>query len=337
MDFNNYLKDPAQKINWRLDQLAVAWQREAKKEQAQLAPIVDVFLKANQGGKRVRGALVRLGFEMAGGKGDEISEIATALEVFQTAILVHDDIIDKSPLRRGQPTVYRSLGGDHYGISQAIVLGDIGFFLAIRLIAQSNFREGVKNQAIDYFTKICLKTFYGEILDVALSRLGKINSRGDVLNIARLKTSYYSVAGPLCLGVILAGGSDSLVQKVENFGQALGIALQIQDDINGIFGSKDKIGKSVTSDIEEGKQTLLAYFVYQKADKKQKKILKRYYGKKVGNDGLEAIKQVLVQTGALQKTQKVKDQYIRQAKKAANLLDVSQDYKNLLLDLADFV
>lgn len=230
MDFKRFSSEVVERIDQELKRLLEEWRKEVGKTAASLLPLVDKFIKACQGGKRIRGTLVKLGYELGKSevgrqKSVDIFKIAAAYELFHTAILAHDDIIDESPLRRGEPSLYQALGGDHYGISQAICLGDAGFFLATKVIAESNFPEKEKNEALKLFSQTMVETAIGQMLDL---------SKGDPATIMRLKTAKYTVAGPLILGAILGGELDptsSRLRGVNKFGTYLGIAFQIKDDI----------------------------------------------------------------------------------------------------------
>lgn len=182
-----------------------------------LLPLFEYFIAANTGGKKIRGFLIKLGFELAGGKDREILQVAAAYEILHTSILAHDDIIDKSPKRRGILSLYKSVG-----IDQAITLADYGFFLAMKIIAESKFDEKLKNQALRMFSQTIVDTALGQMLDVA---------HGDSEKIALLKTARYTISGPLKLGATLGGASGELIRELGKFGESLGIAFQIQDDI----------------------------------------------------------------------------------------------------------
>lgn len=339
MDFQSYLKNTALEIEEKLNEFLENWSRETAAKSSKLSRLSQTFIEASQGGKRLRGVLVRLGYEMAGREyNPEILKGGVAYEIFQTAILAHDDIIDQSPLRRGKPTLWQALGGDHYGISQTICLGDIGFFLAYKLISESNFPEKEKNQAISIFTQTMLETALGEILDIELPHLKEVNSQKDVETIFRLKTAKYTLVGPLQLGVILGGGNNNLLDDIKRFGDDLGIAFQIQDDILGIFGDEKSVGKSVTSDAEEGKITLLYLHALKYGSGEQKGLLEKYYGKgKIGVIELEKIRKVFWETGALEACQKRAQELVVSAKKVIEGMEVSSEYKKLLMEMADFL
>lgn len=354
MDFKSYLKTSAEEINLELEKFFKKWSEEVLTCSPKLSDLNKSFIRACEGGKRLRGALVKLGFEIAKGRdhlggvpstslratirGDllskEIVKPAAAFEIFQTAILAHDDIVDLSPTRRGKLTIFMALGGDHYGISQTICLGDIGFFLAQKLIAESNFDEKLKNKALSSFAGTMLQTGLGQMLDVELPYIKGDKSEHDILTVFRLKTARYTLVGPMQLGAILGGADDKLLKNIEKFGESLGIAFQIQDDILGIFGDEDILGKSVTSDIEEGKITLLYLYALKNGGKEG---LAGVYGSKVGLDGLEKVRKIFKETGALEYSQKKAEELVNEAKKVIPLITNNYKLKTILEEMADFL
>lgn len=350
MNFRDYLKASAAEVNHELEDCFQKWSEEVEVVSPKLSVLNKAFIRACEGGKRLRGALVKFGYEMVRGKLDQMDEFdkeilkaAAAFEIFQTAILAHDDIIDKSPLRRGKPTLYQALGGDHYAISQTICLGDIGYFLAVRLLSESRFSAERKSEALRMFAQGMLETALGQMLDIELPHLafhpggGKLK-RADALTVFRLKTARYTIVGPLKLGMVLGGAGEELLDQVERFGEALGIAFQIQDDILGIFGEEKALGKSVTSDIEEGKNTLLIIYARDHADEGQKKALERLYGKgKITAEELEEIRRIFKETGALEYSQKKAAQLVAQAKEEIEKVRAAEDKKQLLREMADFL
>jgi len=295
MTFSAYLQQRARRIDQRLFELLENWKKQYVALN-DLVPLLNAFIESCKGGKRLRAALVVLGYELGKkGSNHDILQPAIAFEIFQTAILAHDDIIDKSPIRRGKPSLHFALGGDDYGVSQAISLGDLGFFLATQLIAESNFPSENKNRALGVFSKTLQQTAAGEILDVLLPKKKSI-IRDDILTIAKLKTASYSFVGPLLVGSTLAGFEN---KNLLVFGENLGIAYQIQDDILGIFGSEKTLGKSNTSDIQEGKVTLLLLYAQEYANNTQQKKLTQLYGKKdLTKSEKKEIEDVFTTTGA---------------------------------------
>lgn len=339
MDFKSYLSSTAQDIEIRIDDYKADWIEEINKISSKLISLIGTFAEAWEGGKRLRGTLVKLGYEMySEAPNKDILDISAAYEIFQTAILAHDDIIDLSPTRRGKPTLYRQLGGDHYAISQTICLGDIGFFIAMKTIADSHFPENRKNLAVSEFSKMFINTGLGEMLDVELPHLKSKRTEEDVITIHRLKTAHYTISYPLIIGAIMGGAEESVLKKLQEFGEHLGIAFQIQDDILGVFGDEKTIGKSVTSDIEEGKNTILITYALEHANTEQLKILESHYGQgKLETDGLDRLKQVFIDTGALNYSKIRAQEYIEKARAIIPTLTRDSNHAELLKQMAEFL
>jgi len=209
----------------QLDKILDELRKEVGKISPNLLPLINKFIESCQGGKRLRGKLVILGYEIGqvhleGAKAHlrgEILKIAAAYEIMHSAILAHDDIIDQSPTRRGQPSLYKSVG-----MEQAITLADLGFFLAIKIISEAKFPEKAKNEALKLFSQTMVATAIGQMLDI---------QKGDPATVMKLKTARYTVAGPLQLGAILGGAREELIGELGEFGESLGVAFQIKDDI----------------------------------------------------------------------------------------------------------
>lgn len=339
MTFKDYLDANAQKINDVIRSVLLYWRAQVKKTAPDLVPPLDLYIDRSFGGKTLRGVLVCLGYRITGGENSsEILKAAAAIEIFQTSILAHDDIIDLSPTRRGKPTIYKALGDNHYALSQTICLGDVGFFMAAHALADSKFRPEYKVKAISAFSKMVINTGLGEMLDVELPRLKTGKTDNAVLTIHKLKTSYYTIIYPLTIGAILGGASQHLLDRFQIFGDKLGIAFQIQDDILGVFGNEEQLGKSVTSDIEEGKNTLLITESLKRADRKQKLFLEDYYGKgKITKEIHEKIKEIFESTGALAYSQKQSLKYVEQGKKVIPQITTNKETQKLLYELSDLI
>lgn len=337
--FLQYLKGLVTEIDQGVNLFLDESIEEVEKNTPKLLHLARLFQQSCKGGKRLRGSLVVLGYELAGAKfTGEILKPAAAFEIFQTAILAHDDIMDLSPIRRGKPTFYRQLGGNHYAISQTITMGDLGFFYALKLLNESDFPDARKNLATRYFVDSMLKTGLGQMLDVELSSKDYPIEEKDALKISHYKTAHYTIIGPLSVGAILGGADNKLLGGIEEFGKNLGIAFQIQDDILGVFGSEKDLGKSVTSDIEEGKATLLVIYALGHAKESEKKYLQRVYGKrKLNKKDLKKVKEIFISSGALDFSKGKAVEYVRKAKEAIPLITKDKKYQNLLNELADFL
>jgi geranylgeranyl diphosphate synthase type I len=334
MNFETFLIKSANDINTAIEAFFTTWSKESTQISPELKPLIDALHGSTADGKRIRGALILLGYRLGSGasvaiKKTDLLQIAVAYELFQTGILAHDDIIDKSPTRRGKPSMQYKLGGDHYGLSQAICLGDMGFFLTYKLVAESSFSDPVKTQVTAYLSKCFLDTVMGEMLDIA---------KGDVLTIYRLKTAYYTFVAPLTVGAILGGADAKVIEAIRQYGENLGIAFQIQDDIRDVFGTRSRMKKEIGGDIKEGKQTLLYRNALENADGAQKKLLQAWYGNEAsGLQEIDAVRTVFDQTGAKKFAEEAMHAYCTKAHKAISDITSEKEQQTMLGEIIEYV
>lgn len=349
MDIQTYLKDYLKQSDEFLEKFFA----DKKKETAAISPIVLDITKRlenfTKGGKRVRGGLIKLGYECCGGKDQKaVLEVSIAIELFQSFFLIHDDIIDRADFRRNFPTIHRQyekqhhqkrLLGDrnHYGLSMAMILGDIASFWGYEILSKSKFPPAVANRAINHMIEVLTKTGYGEILDVFSGFTGKF-SKNEVLKIHELKAAWYTIIGPLQQGAILAGADQKKLDAIATYGLPLGIAYQLQDDILGIYGDKKTLGKALCSDVQEGKNTLLITEALKRANPTQRKFLEKVWGNpKATKKDLNKIRKIFEETGSLAYSQKMLDKLIIEAKQQIEKITPDQKQQALLADLTDFV
>ena len=294
----------------------------------------------NHGGKAMRPFLVYLGYRVVRGKDlKKILPICLAHELIHAFLLIHDDIIDKSKIRRGKPTIhekYKKLFDAHYGVSQAIVLGDMASFEALNLVVKADFEDSLKIVCLEKLLEVVVQTTYGQALDVEYSytkpNLAAIRKMTD------LKTARYSFVGPLTVGAILGRANKSQFKALANFGLAVGTAFQLQDDILGVFGDEKITGKSTLSDLVEGKNTLLIYKAKELAGKKEKKLLARLWGKEnAEKSDLEQVKEIIVQSGALAWCDKKKEKLVDKAKSYLAKVTPDLEIKLLFSQMANFI
>jgi geranylgeranyl diphosphate synthase, type I len=233
-----------------------------------LAPVADELRGFLDGGKRIRPALLLLGFEAAGGaERARVMGPALALELLHTCALMHDDVIDRAPRRRGRATVHKrfaeihreqGFGGDAdaYGEAVAILVGDLAFVHADELFLDAEVPSERLLAALRAFVELREEVMAGQYLDLHAA-VSAATDRDTALTVATLKSGRYTVARPLQLGAVLAGAEEELVAGLERFGDPLGRAFQVTDDLLGVFGDQQATGKSVASDLAEGKRTLL--------------------------------------------------------------------------------
>src|SRR5260221_9685988 len=167
--FKAYLQKSSKEIEKALNKFSKEWSRYISKDFSDLENLNSKFIDSFYGGKMLRGTLVKLGYELfKREKNSAIIKPAIAFEIFHTSLLIHDDIIDQSSLRRGKPAMHLHKN-KQYGISQAMCLGDLGITLSIKLLSESNFSNETKNNALNYFLEIITDTILGEMLDIKSS------------------------------------------------------------------------------------------------------------------------------------------------------------------------
>jgi geranylgeranyl diphosphate synthase type I len=207
------------------------------------------------GGKRLRPSFCYWGFRSAGAThGEEIVRAGASLELLHTFAIVHDDIMDRSDERRGEPTVHVKHGNE-----VALLVGDLSLVLADDLFFDSGFSAEVLLRAFGAYSRMRQEVIAGQFLDIRSSTSTDVDEKR-ARRIAVLKSGRYSVQEPLVIGACLAGADDRVVDGLAGFGEPLGEAFQLRDDILGLFGDRTSIGKSTDSDIREGKRHLLYAF-----------------------------------------------------------------------------
>ena len=311
----------------RLTKECAAYNRALKKDKN---PIIRVFKQdfadLNEGGKMLRGMLVNLGYRIAGGEDLAYSDaLALAFEIFQTSVLIHDDIIDNAETRRGKYTIGRRYehrlkvrgtkmvaepdGPDDVARSAALCVGDLGLYLANVKLAEAYREHPAFADLILYFDDVIVRTIRGELLDVVLpyelqdisysEEEGRKLLEKSIREIYHLKTACYSVIGPLHLGMMLGGAKEEDMRALDRFADDVGIAYQIMDDILGIYAEAGFLGKDVGSDISEFKQTILYMYVMNEAAPEYKRDLLKVYGKAhVTEPILDEVRKIFDESGA---------------------------------------
>lgn len=309
---------------------------QIKKIDPKLAPLVeqikDLILR---GGKRLRPAFLYYGFKACGGKDErKTTPFCLAVELGHSMALIHDDIMDTADLRRGGPAVNKILG-----VNGAILAGDLCFSWAEEL-----FRGGPGR----YWDLLKEEVILGQYLDTTLSSKELIKEdlkepEQKVLKVLEYKTARYSVVRPLQIGALLAGAKEKELKIFANYGVPLGIAFQIVDDILGVFGDEKTVGKPVSSDLREGKITLLTVKTLKEIEKlgnkeiKKKKLLGLLGNQKATRDDLEWVRGLIRETGALGYCQDKARKLARKAKRAIKDHPFEKEAKKFLLEIADFV
>jgi len=266
------------------------------------------------GGKRLRPTVVLLSFRAVGGQ--EISQavpLAAAVELLHTASLVHDDINDRSNLRRGQATV-----NAQWGDSLALLVGDFIFVRLLQLIA------GFAPRAIRVLADCCTSIVEGETLQM-LHLQDLSLTEETYLRIVTLKTAeLFSTCSEL--GAFLGGGTEEAIQALKAYGHFLGVAFQMRDDALDWVGTEADLGKPIASDLEQGKMSLATIFALRQSDRVKDVLF--------SSDGSHAL-QLLQEAGALDYAMQQCQAYSEKAQACLGILPESEA-KNELLRLAEY-
>lgn len=246
----------------------------AKRRAERLGPrYVDLWSVLEQnsvGGKRFRPRMVIAAYESLGGQdAGSCALVGAAFELLHTALIVHDDVIDRDFSRRGIPNVSGSYRDDattagipipaaeHRGMSAAVIAGDLALAGASRLLLDLTCDATVRASLVDLLDEAIFASAGGELLDVELALAVDMPTVAEILEMERAKTAVYSFEAPLMAGATLAGAPPFVIDSLEEFGREIGIAYQLVDDLLGVFGAESETGKTALGDLREGKRTVL--------------------------------------------------------------------------------
>ncbi len=319
------------------------------------APLFAVLERYSRSGKMLRGILACLGCELfqpeTGAKGDpdpNALSLASALELFQAGLLVHDDIMDKDEMRRGMPTMHKlferaeadRLRGqgeaslkpvDNKGLGEAmgICAGDIFYFIAWNTITSLGPKLGA------LFSRELVDVCLAQIKDVRLGTLPEFPSIEEVVGVYAYKTARYTITLPLCAGAILAGRSDA-VPALEKLGLNLGILFQLQDDYLGLFGNEEELGKPTGSDIREGKKTPFMIFLAEALSGPEKRRFLEIFGdRSIKQEDIVYIRDLVRSLGIDARVRAIAEGYAKKAEDS--LAEFSSDTRGLNKERLDLL
>ncbi len=282
----------------------------------------------SQGGKRIRPLLTLMGCELFGGNAENALYPAVGVEIFHNFTLLHDDIMDKAPIRRGQPTVYKK-----WNENIAILSGDAMFALAYDFLIRTEASH--VQRIIHAFNRVAIGVCEGQQYDMDFETQDTVTIP-EYIEMIRLKTSVL-LGGALEIGGIIGGASDSDLKHLYTFGENIGLAFQLQDDWLDVYSDVDKFGKVHGGDIASNKKTFLYLKAQELANDEQSKQLKHYFSS-TGFDIEEKFKAVLSIYNALDISRHTKAgmrKYQDIAMNALAQISVSDEAKQPLKTLAE--
>ncbi len=277
------------------------------------------------GGKRFRPLLAIKSCQVLGGSPDDVLPEAAAVELIHTFTLIHDDIMDEDEERRGVPAVHVK-----WNVPVAILAGDTLFSKAFEVAA-----EGGDVRAMEELARACTEICEGQAMDLEFERREDVTEE-EFLEMVRKKTAAL-IRASCVIGGLKAGAEEDQLSALAEYGENLGIAFQIQDDVLDLVGDESKLGKPVGSDIVEGKKTLIVIKGLERADEEQReRILSTLGNEDASEEEVREVIDILDELGAIDYARERAQEYAEAAKEALDRLP-ENEHRDFLMTLADFV
>ncbi len=343
-DQSSFMKDLKGRIDRELEQFF------KEREKDSLDPVcknVTEHIKAftMNGGKRLRPMLIVLGHDLFSPHDDRVYRAAISMELTQTYLLIHDDIMDQSEIRRGKPSLHvavRNQMPEHVSDSRriseniAIVAGDLADSLAHQALLECGMNPSDVLKANMELSRIIEMTGYGQLIDIDSATNDSFGQR-DLLRLHILKTAKYTIEGPLVLGAMLSGTEED-IKPLSYYGTLLGTAFQLHDDILGLFGDEAETGKSIKSDVNEGKKTLLMLKAMEYSGEEDRRFIKKCLssGDVSDQDFLE-LRKIVRDSGSYDYSRKMMESMIEKSKEYLSQVNGNQDIKDFLKWLAHYI
>jgi len=311
---------------------------------SELNPVADAlghFLLDS--GKRLRPLFATIGFLGAGGElTPQIIRAASSLELVHVCALIHDDVMDASDTRRGAPAIHKQFEALHqseklhgsseqFGVAAAILLGDLALIWAAKALHESGVPAELILRSLPFYDEMRVELMAGQYLDVFEQALAS-ESVERSLKVARYKSGKYSIERPLHFGASFAPGfSSAIIDTYSDYGLPLGEAFQLRDDVIGVFGDPAITGKPAGDDLREGKRTVLIAITSSEANSSQRNEFAKYFGQKdLDLRGVEKLRQIIVDTGALKRVETLIEEMTSNARNALNNDGIAPQAKTLL-------
>jgi geranylgeranyl diphosphate synthase type I len=336
-----------------------------------LRPVADSIAGLLAGGKRLRPAFCYWGWRGASGPDcPEIINAAAALELLHAGALIHDDLMDASDTRRGQPSLHRQFEARHagrgwhgsagaFGTGVAILLGDLLICWTDEMFHASGLPGDALRRGRPVLDRMRTEVFAGQYLDLLGQAAGDETVAG-ALRVVEFKTAKYTIERPLHLGAALAGagpdlagpggpdpggalagdggtadGDGSLAAAYTAYGLPLGIAFQLRDDILGVFGDPAQTGKPAGDDVREGKRTVLLAIARSRATAGQAQVIDRYLGDPLLDEaGTAEIRAAITGTGAVAECERMIGRHVSEAIAALDSAPMTGEAREALAELA---
>jgi len=284
----------------------------------------------DRGGKRFRPALTFLACECVGGRKDDAMGAAAAVELLHNMTLIHDDIEDQSELRRGKPCIHRI-----YGVPTAINAGDAMLIKVFEIANSSKIPEDRCQKLVAKIAERAYGITWGQAFEFNMWNR-KHFTEEDVIRLLRFKTGALTGLSTEA-GAIAAGGTQEQLETLSEFGETVGIAFQIVDDILNVTGDVKSYGKEIGGDIREGKRTVIAAHLLRAANPQDKKVLIRLLGKKnITRNEVRKVINLYEKYGSVKYAETQAEIYLKNALSALYRLSLSEARDNLA-SIAEFL
>lgn len=323
-------------VSERLAGFLERMRRESTEYGSDAVALVDAAADTLRGGKRLRARFCHAGWAAVAHldgqdpvESDALWDLCAALEIFQSAALVHDDLIDNSDTRRGRPAAHRALEAAHrrsgwsgdagdFGRSAAILLGDLLVAWSDDLLESALSAHPRADAVRLEYARMRRDVTVGQFLDIAEESAWSVNDDTThaerALRVASLKSARYSIVQPLVLGGALAGADDAQLSALRAFGHPVGMAFQLRDDVLGVFGDEAVTGKPAGDDLREGKRTVLVAFAREKLSPADRRVLDELLGDPaLTAQQVETVRTTMIVTGALSRVETMITDYAKEA------------------------
>ena len=325
-------------------------------ELAEIGPdVVDLTTPVRsllQGGKRLRAGFAYWGWRAAGQPDDDGAiTLAASMELFQAAALVHDDVMDDSETRRGQPALHRALARSHserawhgdperFGTAGAILAGNLCLGWCDDLYADSGLPTEALAAARPVFERMRGQLMGGQFLDIVTSMRPWHDLADDeriewARKVIRYKSAKYSIEHPLVIGARVGGADEATVSALGAYGLDLGHAFQLRDDVLGVFGDPAITGKPAGDDLREGKRTVLVARTLELAGATEAAALVGALGTELDEEGVERVRELMAGSGALAAVEAEIARLAGSARAHLAAADIDAQARGVLGDLID--
>ena len=344
-------------VTARLDRFLKTLREETVEYGPDGSMFIDSAAETLRGGKRLRARFCHAGWRAAARfadrnivESDALWDLCASLEIFQSAALVHDDLIDNSDTRRGRPAAHRALESRHrsldwagdaeaFGRAAAILLGDLLVAWSDDLLEEALSGHVNATAVRSEYAHMRRGVTTGQFLDIAEESAWRVNPDSQhaerAIRVALLKSARYSIEQPLLLGALLAGADAPQQEALRGFGRPVGMAFQLRDDVLGVYGDESVTGKPAGDDLREGKRTVLIALARERMEASARRVLDELLGDpQLTAEQVTLLQATIRETEALSRVEEMISAYAQEADRALSGARLDNAAVSELRDLA---